>query len=232
MKKYNKVFICLKIPSSLRSKRKIYFLCVFKVSSVLQVFHLCTVAYSKMFLSPDRLMWSHRYKFYHTDRNIRMLLHCINNYTFPRIQRRIFLLCQKSRLNKVFMNSSSICISFLFSSYSYENVYKFYMFTSLMYKLSHRNGKSLKIITNVSGSIMHFRNLSAHSWAEFCAVWWDSLYKTGKFQTNISKRVRTVPVHPNWQTSVAFCCFEKSVSLELCLRLWELISTQNARSVC
>lgn len=80
------------------------------------------------------------------------------------------------------MNSSSICISLLFSSYSYDNAHKFHMFTSLMYKPSHRNGKLLKIITKVSGSIRSFRNPSEHIWAEFCAAWWDSLCKAGTFQ--------------------------------------------------
>lgn len=127
------------------------------------------------------------------------------------------------------MNNSSICISFLFSSYSYENAHKFYVFTSLMY---HRNGKLIKIFTKVSGSIRSFRNPSAHSLAEFCAAWWDSLCKAGEFQTNKSKQIRSVTVYPNWQTSVTLCSFEKSVSFQMCLRLWKFISIQNARSVC
>lgn len=66
---------------------------------MLKVLHLCTVADSKMFLSPVYLISSHRYKFCHTNRNmvVCMLLHCI--YIFPRIQRGIFLLFPKPRLN-------------------------------------------------------------------------------------------------------------------------------------
>lgn len=142
-------------------------------------------------------------------------LHCINNCIFPKIQ-RIFLLYPKPRLNTSSKHLYTVLQSvFPFFSYSYENAHKFYMFTSLMHKLSHRNGKLLKIFTKVSGSIRTFRNPSSHSWAEFCAVWWDSCVKLANFRQ----------INPNELELFQFthtdklCRFEKSVSLQMCLLL-------------
>lgn len=128
-------------------------------------------------------MSSHRYKFFHTNRNICILFHCINNYIFPRIQ-RIFLPYPKPRLN----TSSKHLYTTLQSVFPFFSAHIHMKmltdFTCLPHWCinSHRNGKLLKIITKVSRSIRTLRNPSAHSWTEFCAVWWDSCVKLMNFR--------------------------------------------------
>lgn len=134
-----------------------------------------------MFLSPVFLMISHRYKFCHTNRNI-MLLHCINNYSFPRIKERFSSFTQNLgwTLLKSFMNSSSICISVLFSSHSYENAHKFYMFTSLLlhwcinWAIGMVDCSRLSLMSveasGVSGILQHIVQLSSVQCAEIHCV--------------------------------------------------------------
>lgn len=148
-----------------------------------KVLHLFTVADSKVFLSLST--WCHP-----IDTNFFIQ---IETYVYCYTALIIIFFLEYKGFSYFTLNLSwtlpqsiyaqfFICISFLFSSYSYENAHRFYMFTSLMHKLSHRNGKLLKIITKVSGSIRTFRNPSAHSWTELYAVWWDSCVKLVNFR--------------------------------------------------